>query len=151
MSRERVAVAVFIVGSVLCGSWAVYNLWPLKGLFGFDDFGGGAIFGLSTTVDALKYIVAPLIAFAISRRLRHAGALARRLRRAHLAASVGIVALLVALAAATASGAFAYGIDGVWFALLIATFAGGALWLPLQAFFTAGFVSLLIAQRKTAR
>jgi len=141
MTRNRIALAVFALGAIASGAWAVYNLLPLGDFF---HNGGGFVGGTADTIDALRYILAPAIVFAISRFVRVHDGVARGLRRVHLAFSASIVALLVIFIVATALGQFIHGMDGVWFALLVATFIGGALWLPVQGFFTAGFLSLLI-------
>jgi hypothetical protein len=148
MSRHLLAVIVSSAGALLSVVWAIYNLRPLSALFGFKDFGGGAIFGYSTGIDVLLYIIAPLVAFLISTRVRERPGLARILRRAHLTVTALIIGLIALFIVLTAAGNFAQGIDGLAFALLVLTFAGGALWLPLQTFFTAGFVGLLIDQHR---
>jgi hypothetical protein len=150
MTRHPLAVTVFSAGAVLSVAWAIYNLRPLSALFGSNDFGGGAIFGYSTGIDVLLYLIAPLVAFVISRRVRERTGLARILRRAHLTVTgliVGMIALFIVL---TVAGNFAHGIDGLAFALLAFTFVGSALWLPLQSFFAAGFIGLLIDERRRA-
>jgi len=148
MTRNRLGVAVFIVGAAACAVWAIYNLRPLKGLIGFRDFGGGSIGGFATSADALQYILAPLIAFAMSRLVRERAGLAQRLRRAHVALTATIVGVIALFILVTALGNFTHGVDGLWFVLLACAFVGGALWLPLQGFFTAGFLGLLISERR---
>lgn len=146
-TRQWLALAIFAIGAVVSGVWAVVNLRPVTEMFGAGSgFAGGTV----DTIDAFTFIVAPLVAFAISRRLRQRGVLARRLRRAHIILSVTIVALIASLIVSEVLGTFAHGLNGLGFALLVATVAGGALWLPVQSFFTAGFISLLIAKRETA-
>jgi hypothetical protein len=141
MTRNRIAFAVFALGSIASAVWAFYNLQPLSDFF---HEGGGFVGGTADTIDALRYVLAPAAVFAISRFVRAQDGVARGLRRVHLAFSASVVALLVIFIVATALGRFTHGIDDVWFALLVATFIGGALWLPVQSFFTAGFLSLLI-------
>jgi len=150
MARNRLALTVFLAGAIPSAAWALYNLWPLKDLLGFGDFGGGGIGGFTTGVDALVSIAAPLIAFAISRRVRAHEGLALRLRTAHMAVTATIIMLVAVFILVTALGNVTHGIDGLWFVLLIAAFAGGALWLPVQSFFAAGFLGLLIKERRPA-
>ena len=149
MTRNRLGVAVFIVGAAICAVWAFYNLRPLNGLFHLGDFGGGSIAGFTTSTDALQYVVAPLIAFACARRVRERAGIARRLRRAHVAFTATIVGVIALFIVVTALGNFTHGVDGLWFVLLAAAFVGGALWLPLQGFFTAGFLGILISERRS--
>jgi hypothetical protein len=148
MTRTRLHAAVFIVIATACAAWAIYNLRPLKGLFGFGDYGGGGIFRLTTSVDALQYVLAPLIAFAISRRLRASAGFAQRLRRAHVAVTLIIAGAIAVFVVATALGNFMHGVDSVWVVLLAVAFIGEALWLPLQTFFAASFVGILIIERR---
>jgi hypothetical protein len=148
MTRNRLQLALFIVVAAACGAWALYNLRPLKELFGIGDFGGGAIFGLTTSVDAFQYLIAPLLAFGISRRVRNRAGFAQGLRRAHVTATLAIAGMIALFVVVTALGNFTHGVDGVWFVLLAAAFTGGALWLPLQTFFAASFVGILIIERQ---
>ena len=67
-----------------------------------------------------------------------------------MATTATIIMLIALFVLATALGNFTHGIDGLWFALLIAAFVGGALWLPVQSFFAAGFLGLLIKERRPA-
>lgn len=57
------------------------------------------------------------------------------------------VGLAVLLLGAIFSGTFAHGVNGIWIGVGIAAFVVGALWLPLQAFFVAGFLGLLVKGR----
>ena len=148
MKRTPLGIVVFAAGALLSATWAFYNLRPLKELFGVGDYGGGGLVGYATSVDVLGYIVAPLIAWAISRRVRERTGVARIMRRAHLTAMGLVVAVIAAFVAVTISGSFANGVDGLSFVLLAATFIGGALWLPLQGFFAAGFLGLLINEKR---
>lgn len=148
MRRNPLAMIVFALGAILCTAWAAYNLWPLRDLFGFGDFGGGGISGLTTGIDALTAVVAPIVAFAISRFVRERTGFARTFKRAHVATTATITGVIAVFIIVTALGDFTHGVDGIWFALLAATFVGGALWLPLQSFFVAGFIGLLINERR---
>ena len=145
MGRDRLARAVIVVGAIASAVWAYFNLRPLAGLFGS---GGGGIDGLSDGIDAVKYVLAPLIAFSISHRVRARDGLAQRLRTVHTAITGTIIMLIALFVLATALGNLTHGIDGVWFVLLVVAFVGGALWLPLQSFFAATFLGLLIDERR---
>jgi hypothetical protein len=150
MGGHRLASIVFIAGAIGSAAWALHNLWPLKDLFGFGDFGGGGIGGLTTGVDALISIAAPLVAFAISRGVRAHEGRAHRLRTAHMAVTATIIMLVAAFILVTVLGNFTHGIDGLWSVLVVAAFVGGALWLPVHSFFAAGFLGLLIEERRPA-
>ena len=145
MSRHRLAIGVFVLGAVACAAWAIRNLLPVFEFFGES---GGFIGGASTTVDALWFIVAPIIALVLASRVRERTGVARLLRRTHVVISIAIAALILGFAAATLLDRFANGIDGFW--LFLAAFVGTSLWLPMQTFFAAGFVGLLIDQRRPA-
>jgi hypothetical protein len=144
VAGNRLALSVFLAGAIASAVWAFFNLRPLAQMFGS---GGGGIGGFSDSVDALKYVLAPLIAFAISGRVRAREGLAQRLRTAHMATTATIIMLIALFVLATSLGNFTHGIDRLWFALLVAAFVGGALWLPVQSFFAAGFLGLLIKER----
>ena len=148
MRRNPLAVAVFTAGAVISVAWALYNLWPLKDLFGFGDFGGGGIAGFTTSNYALVSTAAPLSACAISRGVRAREGLAQQLRTAHMAVTATLIMLVAIFILATVVGNFTHGIDGLWSVLLIAAFTGGALWLPVQSFFTTSFLGLLIDERR---
>jgi hypothetical protein len=145
MSRHRLAIGVFALGAVVCLAWAINNLRPVVQFFGQ---GGGFIGGASTTIDALWFVVAPIIALVLASRVRHHSGAARVLRRAHIITSLTIAALILGFAALTLTGTFANGIEGFW--LFVVAFVGSSLWLPMQTFFAAGFVGLLIDQRRPA-
>jgi hypothetical protein len=148
MTRSPLAVIVFAAGALASVLWAVYKLLPLRDLFGLGDVGSGGIGGFTTELDALRFLVAPLITFAIAHFVRERTGVAETLRRAHIAATFVILGVMMLFVLVTAIGQFTHGVDGIWYALLTCAFIGGALWLPLQGFFTAGFIGLLINERR---
>jgi chromate transport protein ChrA len=145
MSRHRLAIGVVVLGAIACSAWAIDNLRPVLQLFGE---GSGFFGGASTTVDALWFVVAPVIALVLASRVRERTGPARLLRRTHIVTSLAVAGLVLAFAAATISGLVGNGIDGFWF--FVAAFVATSVWLPLQTFFATGFVGLLIDQRRTA-
>ena len=145
MSRHRLAIGVFVLGAFACAAWAINNLRPVLQILGE---GSGFFGGVSTTVDALWFVVAPVIALVLASRVRERTGLARLLRRTHIVTSLAIAGLVLAFAAATIIGPVGNGIDGFWF--FVAAFVATSVWLPLQTFFATGFVGLLIDQRRTA-
>ena len=145
MSRHRLAVGVFVLGAIGCLAWAVNNLRPIFQFFGEV---GGFIGGASTMIDALWFVVAPIVALVLASRVRHRTGVARILRRAHIITSLTIAVLILGFAGLTLTGTYANGIEGFW--LFVVAFVGSSLWLPMQTFFAAGFVGLLIDQRRPA-
>src|SRR5262245_12412099 len=141
MPRNRLALLVFAAGTIVSVVWACVNLRPLGELFAA---GGGGIGGFSDSADALKAVVAPLIAFLISRRVRAQNGLAQRLRTVHGLMTASIIMLIAIFILATALANYVRGLDDLWWALLVAAFIGGALWLPMQIFFTTSYLGLLI-------
>jgi len=144
MSRHRLATGIFVVGAIACLAWAINNLRPVFQLFGE----GGGFGGASTTIDALWFVVAPIIALVLASRVRDRTGLARLLRRTHIVTSLTVAGLVLAFAGATITGIVGNGNDGFWF--FVAAFVATSVWLPLQTFFATGFVGLLIDQRRTA-
>jgi hypothetical protein len=145
VTRTGLAKIVFGLGAVVSAAWAIYNLRALAQMYEAGAGGGGFI--TSMAIDVLEYVAPAALAFWLATRVRHRSGSVRYLRRAHQLTSFAIVLLAMLLVAATFGGAFTSGVDGLWRGVLFGAFIGAAMWLPVQVFFVAAFVALLIEQR----
>ncbi|HEY1308429.1 MAG TPA: hypothetical protein VGF24_32995 [Vicinamibacterales bacterium] len=143
MTRNRLGVAVFIIGVAVCGVWAFSNMQFLVGFSETGSGGLGYVSGGYFAIDDLQVIGAPLIAFVLSVLARKRGGFARSLRRAHIIATVTVVLILVLLITFVISGRAPRLEPTVFLALMFCS----ALWVPLQGFFASGFLALLIQKR----
>jgi hypothetical protein len=137
------------VGAVASAVWAYFSLRPLV-----EAVAAGA--GAMATVDGsahefLQYFIPPFIAFWLASRVRGRGRLARRLRRVHLFTTVAWIVLVGCLSMIILSSNSS-GLNGLWIMAMFGTLLGGALWLPVQAFFSAAFLAVLIkGKRRSTR
>jgi hypothetical protein len=143
VTRTRFARAIFLVGTVGSGVWALFGIRNLMALYS----SGVAAFGSADSLGSLMYLLPVLITAVLSAVARDYGRSAVVLRRAFILATLIPMALVALFVSASFSGAFAHGVTGVWIGVVIAVFVAGALWLPLQTFFAAGFLGLLIKGR----
>jgi len=142
--RNRLAGAIFVIGAATSGVWAYLGIRDLAGTY---SSGAGA-FGSVDSLWLLRYLLPVLITAVLSAFARDRGRSAVVLRRAFLLATLIPIALVVLLVSAAFSGAFVHGVNGIWLSVLIAVLMAGALWLPMQALFAAGFLGLLIKPRE---
>ena len=94
-------------------------------------------------VGLLGYALAAIITLWLSGRIRNLGRTGRLLRRVYLVATLALLSVF----ALVVSQLFFDVLDfrgGIPWGFVVATFIAGALWLPVQAFFAAGFLGLLI-------
>ena len=143
--RNRLAIIVFGIGAAVSVVWAYRGV---RGVLTMLDSGGGAFgFGIVDSLRLFRYLLPVLFTALLSAFARDRGKMAVILRRLFLFATVIPVALVALLVSAAFSGAFAHGVKGIWEGMLVAVLMAGGLWLPLQAFFAAGFLGLLIKGR----
>ncbi len=141
--RARLARAIFLVGTVGSGVWALFGIRNLMAPY---DSGVG-VFGSADSLGLLWYLLPVLVTAVLSAFARDYGRGAVLLGRTFVLATLNQIAFVVLLVSAGFAGVFAHGVTGVWVGVLIGAFVAGALWLPLQTFFAAGFLGLLIRGR----
>jgi hypothetical protein len=141
--RNRMAIIVFTTGTILSVAWAYRGVRDVLRLL---DTGGG-IFGSSNGIGLLGYVLPVFGTFLLSNRIRSRGRTEQTFRECYLFATLTLVTIL-AVSVAQAFRIRPFFGDGVlgW-AFFVASFFAVALWLPVQAFFAAGFVGLLIRRR----
>ena len=145
MARNRLGVAVFILGAAACVWWAFASIRPLLAFVGTGSGGVGEISYSPFDIYTLEAIGAPLIAFILAVLVRKRGRFARLLCWAHVLATVTVVLIMVLV---IGSGTvIPRGVGGLEPALFIAAVIGVTLWLPLQTFFASAFLGLLIQRR----
>lgn len=142
MARNRLGVAVFIIGAAACAWWAFASVRPLFAFVGAGSVGVGEISYSPFDIYTLEAIGAPLVAFILAVLVRKRGRFARLLCWAHIIATVTVVLVMVLV---IGSGTvIPRGVVGLEPALFIAAVIGVALWVPLQGFFASAFLGLLI-------
>jgi len=149
MVRNRLGVAVFILGAAACALWAFGSIRPLFALIGAGSGAvGGSVGEISYgTFDSytLEAIGAPLIAFILSVLVRKRGRFARFVCWAHVIATVTVV--LIMFLVIGSGTVIPRGVVGLEPALFVAAVVGVALWVPLQGFFASAYLGLLIQRR----
>ena len=143
ISRDRLAIVVFGVGSVGAAAWAYVGVRSVLRML--NEGGGG--FGSAGIFELVKYLVPFLLTLRLSVGMRHWGRLGRVVQRAYLLA---LFAIFVAFALLLTEPIFHRHIFGhglIDWSIFVAAFVAGAVWLPVQTFFAAGFVALRIMRR----
>ena len=142
ISRDRLAIVVFGVGSLSAAAWAYVGV---RSVLRMLNEGGG--FGSAGIVELLKYLVPFLVTLRLSVGMRHWGRLGRIVQRAYL---LVLSAIFVAFALLLTEPIFHRHIFGhglIDWSIFVAALVAGAVWLPVQMFFAAGFVALRITLR----
>ena len=141
--RDKVALAVFGAGATLSIAWAYVSI---RGVLALLDEGGG-IFGSSNAFGLLEYVLPLFVTLWLSGRVRERDGSGRFLRRAYFFTTLTLLAVYALFVSQLfiRSEVFGHGLLG-W-SVFAAGFVAGALWLPVQAFFAVGCMSLLIRRR----
>ena len=142
ISRDRLAILVFGAGSVGAAIWAYVGV---RSVLQMLDEGG--FFGSAGIFELLKYVLPFLVTLRLSVGMRRWGRLGSIVQRGYLLA---LFALFVAFALLLTEPIFHRHIFGnglIDRSIFVAAFVAGAVWLPVQTFFAAGFVALRIMPR----
>ena len=142
ISRNRLAIVVFGIGSVGAAAWAYVGVRSVLRMLN-----EGGFFGSAGIFELLKYLVPFLLTLRLSVGMRHWGRLGRIVQRGYLLA---LFAIFVAFALLLTEPIFHRHIFGhglIDRSIFVAAFVAGAVWLPVQTFFAAGFVALRIMLR----
>jgi hypothetical protein len=137
-------VALGIGGAAIAAS-AVWIAVAIRRVLAMLDHGGG-VFGSSAGVGLVGYVLPFILTAWLFRRVRGEGTLIRRLRTLY---ALSMTPLLTVLAFFVSQlflprDLFGHGLVG-WY-VFESFFLVGAVWLPVQAFFAAAFVSVLVVQ-----
>jgi hypothetical protein len=141
--RNRMAIIVFGIGATLSVAWAYRGVRDVLRLL---DTGGG-ILGSSNGFVLLGYVLPVFVTFLLSNWIRSRGRTEQTFRECYLFATLTLVTIF-AVSVVQGFRIRPFFGDGVlgW-AVFVASFFAVAIWLPVQAFFAAGFVALLIRRR----
>jgi hypothetical protein len=153
--RNRLAIVIFGVGAALSAVWAysgVRSVLTELGLGGGSGIGAVSFgFGSLGLLELVEYVLPVIITFWLSARLRYRGRIEKISRQVHLVATLTLVAAIMLFLVSFLSEVFlrthVFGRGMIDWSIFVGSFIGGVLWLPLQAFFAAGFLGLLIKGR----
>jgi hypothetical protein len=147
--RNRLAVVIFGIGATLSAVWGYHGVRGV--LTGFDAGGGGIGAGVVGSSELLVNVLPVIITFWLSAQIRNRGRTEQAFRRLHLFATLALVAVLTLFVSEFFFQLFfrshVFGRGMISWAIFIASFIAAVIWLPLQAFFAAGFLGLLIRGR----
>jgi hypothetical protein len=140
--RDGIAIVVSGVGAVLSVAWAYRNV---RGALTSLDAGG--FVGSSSAFELLGYALPVLVTFWLSARVADRGRSGRILRRVYLFATRSLLVIFLSFVAQVFLRVDFLSHGRIGWALFVAVFVSGALWLPVQAVFASGFLGLLIKGR----
>lgn len=129
-----------IGGAAMIAS-AVWMLAAIRRVHAMFDQGNGGVG--SAGVDSLGYVLPLLLTVWLFRRTRGQGRIAQRLRTAYALSMAGLFTVFALFISELflPRELFGHGLLG-WY-LFQSSFFAAAVWLPVQAFFAAAFVSVL--------
>ncbi|HEY2905545.1 MAG TPA: hypothetical protein VGJ29_06565 [Vicinamibacterales bacterium] len=143
LSADRIGIAVAAVGAILSVAWAYVGV---RAVFQMLDQNGGA-FGSGSEFRALEYVTPLLATLWLRGRVTSAASGARLFRRLYLFATFGLLAVFLSFATQLFFDRQIFANERLDWTLLVATFIGTALWLPVQTFFASIFIGLLIGRQ----
>jgi hypothetical protein len=142
--RDRAAFLIFGLGAALSIAWAYVGI---RGVLRMLDAGGGA-FGSSTDFGGLLEYVLPLfVTLRLSGGMSEHGRSGLLLRRVYLFATLTLLAIFALFVSQLFFHSEIFGDGLLGWSVFVSSFFAGALWLPVQAFFAAGFFGLRIRRR----
>jgi hypothetical protein len=143
--RDRAALSVFLIGATASVVWAYFRAQSVLAMFLGTSGLGAFPSDMSALLRGLLAVSVVSVLAAFARRRGSSKAIV--LQKAH---RYGSLAMVVTIALPFA-GVFTEGLSNAFhyieFGLFIAALLAGGLWMPWQAFCSAGFLSLLIKTR----
>jgi hypothetical protein len=142
ISRDRLAIVVFGVGSVGAAAWAYVGV---RSVLRMLNEGGG--FGSAGIFELLKYLLPFFLTLRLSIGIRHWGRLGRIFQRTYLLVLFAIFGAFALLLTESIFHRHIFGNGLIDWSIFVAALVAGAVWLPVQTFFAAAFVALRIRLR----
>jgi hypothetical protein len=142
--RNRLAIVIFGIGAALSAVWAYRGV---RGVLTGFDAGGGIGAGGFGSIELLENVLPVVITFWLSAQIRNRGRTEQRLRRLHLFATLTLVAVLVLFVSQFFFRSEVFGGGRLEWGIFVGSFIAAVIWLPVQTFFAAGFLGLLIKGR----
>jgi hypothetical protein len=147
--RNRLAIVTFGIGAALSTVWAYRGVRGV--LTGFDAGGGGIGAGVVGISELFENVLPVVITFWLSAQIRNRGRIEQISRQVHLFATLMLVAAIMLFLVSFLGEVFlrshVFGRGMIDWSIFIGSFIAAVIWLPVQAFFAAGFVGLLIKGR----